>query len=107
MLKIKRGDTFAFYADIKDNDGSPLVTNIGNIRSQIRDTSYQLVTELKVTATGTNGRYLFKADSTDTWPNYTWGENTLLMDIELSIDGSISSSDTVEIKVIKDVTYNA
>jgi len=104
MISIKRGDTFAFYANIKDESGQTLVTDIANIKSEIRDTSYQLITELTITTTETPGRYLFTAPNTDDWPTNTWGKNELLMDIQLSIEGQINSSDTVKIAVIKDVT---
>ena len=104
MLEIKRGDTFAFYANMTDETGAALVTDPLNITSQIRDTAYQLVSELTVAGTEIPGRYLFTATSTDTWPTEIWGSVKLLMDIQISISGVITSSDTVEIAVIKDVT---
>ena len=106
MISVKRGDTFAFLAEIKDESGQPLITDVANLRSQIRDTSYQLVCELTVEATETPGTYLFKAPSTEDWPTNVWGKNTLLMDIELNVEGQVNSSETVKIEVIKDVTFD-
>jgi hypothetical protein len=106
MIEIKRGDTFAFYANITDELGDPLVTDVANIASQIRDTLYNLVAELTVATTETPGRYLFTAPSTDAWPAESRGWATLYMDIQLNVGGQVSSSDTIEIRVMKDVTYN-
>lgn len=104
MLEIKRGDTFAFYANMTDETGGPLVIDLLNIKSQIRDKAYQLIADLTVATTETPGRYLFTAPSTDNWPTETWGKTTLLMDIQITTGGSVISSDTIEITVLKDVT---
>jgi len=105
MLKIKRGDTFAFYANITDELGQPLITNIANLKGQIRDTSYLLVENLTISTTGIEGQYLFAAGSTDNWLILGYSNRSLIMDIQMSIEGIISSSETIEIEVIKDVTY--
>ena len=104
MLEIKRGDTFAVYANMTDETGAALVTDPLNITSQIRDSAYQLVSELTVAGTEIPGRYLFTATSTDTWPTEIWGSVKLLMDIQINVGGQINSSDTVPIYVTKDVT---
>ena len=104
MLEIKRGDTFAFYANMTDELGQPLVTDIANITSQIRDSAYQLICDLTVAVTETPGRYLFTVLSTDEWPSEIWGSVKLLMDIQINVGGQINSSDTVPIYVTKDVT---
>lgn len=106
MLEIKRGDTFAFYANMTDGTGAALVTDVANISSQVRDTLYKLIAELTVATTETPGRYLFTAPPTDDWPAEIRGWATLYMDIQLNIGGQVSSSETVEIRVKKDVTYN-
>ncbi|NMB42825.1 MAG: hypothetical protein GX995_01670 [Clostridiales bacterium] len=99
MLTIKRGDTFAFYANITDETGAALVTDTTNLKSQVRDTKYNLISELVIAPTETPGRYLFTSAETDSWPT-----TKLLMDIQINKGGQISSSQTVEISVIKDVT---
>lgn len=98
-ISFKRGDTFAFYANITIDGTTPLVTNVANIRSQIRTTTNTLISELVVTATATQGEYLFKAGVTD-----AWGIGIHNLDIEITIDDVISSSDTILIEVLKDVT---
>lgn len=104
MLKIKRGDTFAFYANITDELGQPLITDIANLKSQIRDKKYVLITELTIATTEIAGQYLFTAPNTDEWLKIGWSSNTLIMDIEMNVGGAVTSSDTIEIEVIKDVT---
>lgn len=83
MLEIKRGDTFAFYANMTDETGAALVTDVANISSQVRDTAYQIIADLTVATTATPGRYLFTAPSTDNWPTEVWDKVKLLMDIQL------------------------
>ena len=99
LRPIKRGDTFAFYADIKDAEGSPIEISAQNIRCQFRDNSDKLVSELTTSATDTPGKYLFTEESTGSWP-----VGILQSDIELTIDGVITSSETFSISVEKDVT---
>jgi len=106
MLKIKRGDTFAFYANITDELGEPLVTDIINLKSQIRDKGNVLVEELTIATTEIEGQYLFTALNTVDWLALGYNGRNLMMDIEMNIGGIITSSETIEIEVTKDVTYN-
>lgn len=101
MLTIKRGDTFAFFANITNEAGAALVTDITNLKSQVRDIKDVLITELVIAPTETPGRYLFTSTDTSDWPI-----TKLLMDIQINEGGQISSSQTVEISVTKDVTRN-
>lgn len=104
MIKIKRGDTFAFYANITDEEGSPLLIDAVNLKSEVRDTDYALIDTLVIEQTDIAGRYLFTAEDTKEWPSAPGAGKTLLMDIEINDGGKISSSRTVEISVVKDVT---
>ena len=106
MINIKRGDTFAFYANITDELGQPLITDIANLKSQIRDRNYVLVETLAIATTEIEGQYLFTAADTNTWFVQRYGSRSLIMDIEMSTGGVISSSDTIDIEVTKDVTYS-
>lgn len=106
MISIKRGDTFAFMANITNEEGNPLIKDAVNLKSQIRDKHDNLISELTITATETPGQYLFVSPSTEDWPAFAWGENMLQMDIEINVEGQIASSDTIDIEVIKDVTRN-
>ena len=98
-IPIKRGDTFAFYANITIDGTTPLVTEVENIRSQIRTAVGALVADLIITKTANLGEYLFKSATTE-----DWAIGTHQMDIEIDIDGFISSSDTIFVEVSKDVT---
>lgn len=105
MLTIKRGDTFAFYITLTDEAKEPLNVSSDDFRSQVRDVEDNLVAELKVEDTKIEGRYKLYAEETSSWAVTTKDPNSvLLMDIELTIDGFIRSSDTIRIRVIKDVT---
>ena len=106
MITIKRGDTFAFYANMTDELGQPLITDIANLRSQIRDKKHTLIEELTIATTGTAGQYLFTATDTNVWLPKGYSSRSLIMDIEMSIEGVTTSSETIEIKVTKDVTYD-
>jgi len=105
MINIKRGDTFAFYANIADELGEPLVTDIANLKSQIRDKKHALVEDLTISTTGTEGQYFFTATNTDGWLILGYDNRDLIMDIEMRLGGVTTSSETIEIKVTKDVTY--
>ena len=105
MIRLKshkRGDTFAFYANITDDAGNPYTGPASNIHCQVRNYADVLMATLNVSATEDQGKYLFQADSTGEWPAGT----NLYMDIEINDNGVISSSDTIAIPVIKDVTRN-
>ena len=106
MITIKRGDTFAFYANMTEELGQPLITDIANLRSQIRDKKHTLIEELTIASTGTAGQYLFTATDTNVWLPQGYSIRNLIMDIEMNTGGIISSSDTINIEVTKDVTYN-
>lgn len=106
MLTIKRGDTFAFYANITDEFGEPLLVSVDKLKSQVRDTNYKLIAELVIATTEVGGRYLFTAAETNTWPSEPGSGKVLLMDIEINNGGQINSSRTIEINVVKDVTAN-
>ena len=99
IISFKRGDTFAFFANVTTDGTTPLVTAVTNIRSQVRTVSNSLLSELTVTTTETPGEYMFKAG-----PTNNWGIGSHILDIEITTDGNISSSDTIIVEVLKDVT---
>lgn len=99
MITIKRGDTFAFYADLKDETGAALVTSVSNLKCQIRDPYGTLFDTMAITTTETSGRYLFTAGPTTAWPI-----GTLQFDIKINVGGKISTSPTQDIQVAKEVT---
>jgi len=98
---LKRGETFAFYANITDDDGMPVTSMADKLRSQIRTSLDGLVAELTVTETQVPGQYLFEAGPTDTWP-----VGTLYIDIRKYNGGRITSSPTFKIICEREITKN-
>lgn len=104
-IKIKRGDTFSYFATFLDENKEPMAIGVNDIKSQIRDTEYNLIATVNIVATEDAGKFHLSCN-TDNFPSNVWGSVRLLMDIELNLNGDIISSDTVKIEVEKDVTYN-
>lgn len=96
-MKLKRGDTLAFYANFKDAEGKAVAYD--NIHSQIRRTNGLLLANLTITPTETVGRYLFNAGATDTFP---LGVHEC--DIQVKVNEKIVSTDTFNIEIIRDIT---
>ena len=96
---FKRGDTFSFSASF-EQDGDPVTGLESKLRCQIRDEKDNLIDDLTISTTGTPGTYIFRADSTETWP----APSNLRLDIELHDGDIISSTETIIIPVRKDVT---
>lgn len=97
QLKIKLGDTFATVVTFTDILGNPLIGISAKLKSQIRDQYNKLYADLTITETEL-GKYLMKTDTTN------WIVGTLLMDIQYTDLGIVTSSDTIIINVGKDVT---
>lgn len=96
-MKIKRGDTLAFYVNFKDADGAPIAYS--NIKCQIRRRDGTLLSELTITPTATTGRYLFSAGATD-----DFGLGSHECDIQVTVDEKVVSSETFKIEIVKDIT---
>lgn len=100
-IEIKRGDTFFVVCTYTDSNNNPLNLLQISIKSQIRDVKNQLISELiveKLDQEEFTGKFSLKSD-TDSWPV---GE--LKWDIQYTSSGNVSSSDTIKINVIPDVT---
>lgn len=100
ILEHKRGDVFAFYATLTDNNNTPLNVTVDKLKSQIRTDDDVLISELVIELTDVVGKYLFTALSTQ-----SWNIGILYCDIENN-DVIKTSSDTFAINVVKDVTHN-
>lgn len=102
--KFKRGDTFAFYAKLKDkNTGEPVIVSADKIKSQVRNNNGILYANLIVLENeGQPGTYLFRANAeiTKDWPP----SSTLYIDIEITNEELVYSSETFSVEVEKDVT---
>lgn len=101
-MKFKRGDTFRFTVELKenvDNGTIPLVTDVENIKCQVRTIGGELVETLNITLGEEPGEYIFSSSDTSNYPT-----ETLEMDIQVTKDGTISSTPTFKIEVEKDIT---
>jgi len=99
---LKRGDTFYIGCTSKDSTGeSNDLSNI-QIRSQIRSAATKkLIIDLpivKLDQTEYPGQFSISAD-TNNWPI-----GTCLLDFELSREGAVISSDTIELQIVRDIT---
>lgn len=99
LKDFKRGDTFLLYADITDFYDDPLSIDATNLTSQVRTSNNELVAELIIEAGETEGTYILSYDDT-----YDWPVGKLYMDIEVNNGGVRTSSPTMVIPVIRDVT---
>lgn len=99
-FKMKQGDSFAFYANITDSVGLPLIDSVEKLASQIVDTNGNLVGEFTISNTEVSGQYLFKILDTRMFPSNT----TLLTDIQFTDGDVTTSSVTMSIQVYDDVT---
>ena len=102
---IKRGDTFHLGCLSRGVSGAPDdLTDIG-IRSQVREEATDaLVANLEVVKLDQGqypGQFSLSAADTGAWPI-----TMCLIDIELSVGGVVSSTDTARLPVIKDVTHD-
>jgi hypothetical protein len=101
-LTHKRGDTFELVVNATLN-GSPLNLVGWTIRSQLRDMSKNLIKEFDVTPINLSvGSFSLNASSDDT---ETWKPASYVCDIELiDTNDFVQSSDTISVKVVRDVT---
>jgi hypothetical protein len=98
---IKRGDSFLMACVYKVGGAPADVTNYA-IRSQVRDSSDNLVQELTVTKadqTTDKGVFVLSAGVIAAWPI-----DLLRCDIEFSEEATVRSTQTFMIPVVEDVT---
>jgi hypothetical protein len=105
---FKRGDTFAFYADLKDKSTGDIIDiDASLVASQVRNANGKLFAELSVTKHATiPGRYLFQTTAavTSLWPASMDGV-LLYIDIAFIVDSVTSSTETFSVNVLTDITY--
>jgi hypothetical protein len=101
MIELKRGDTLAFLVKRKTPNGAPMSGDAEKLRAQVRDKEGVLMAEFGITETEELGTYLFSIPATTT---AIWKPSIYQFDIEYQDGGIVTSSQTMEIKLIKDVT---
>lgn len=115
---FKRGDTLQIGCLAKDTDGEPEDLSNVTIRAQIRRKGTRLapepvfVAELDVSKADQSlykGQFSLSADETVTslWEAGLESAPVLhVVDIQKTVSGVVSSSETFEVPVVKDVTYD-
>lgn len=107
--KIKRGDSFAARCTVIGSDGEPI--NLGAadgvmIVSQIRNGDGGLVQQLviqKLDQAAACGQYMATATPLET---AVWPVDDLLWDIEYTLESGLkTSTDTITLRVIEDITH--
>jgi len=102
---FKRGDTFRFYNDITDENGIAIIGAASKLKSQLRDSFETLIADLVITEDAvTAGRYYFSLP--DTVDTNSWPISVFFLDVQYtSDDGTVMTSETVSVSVVKDVTH--
>lgn len=96
-IEHKRGDTFAPTAQFCQDGGEPASLVGYTVRSQLRDAGDALVHEFQLEITDAPaGLYRFLPVNTSVWP---LGE--LYMDIEYTQGGMVTSTELIEVLVVK------
>lgn len=104
-INHKRGDTFELTCSL-ENGGNDVNITGWTVAAQLRQSDDTLVQSLTVTVTdAAAGEFTITAANTET---DDWPIAALEVDVEFTeTDGSVSSSDTFTINVIKDITRSA
>jgi len=99
-ITLKRGDTLLFTASYTDAQNNPITGIATQLKSQVRNpVNNKLISELAISESATLGTYVFRDDTTNNFPI-----TKLICDIQRTDNGIISSSATLNINVIADVT---
>lgn len=102
---LKRGDTFQLGCLAKDADGQPESLDGVTLRSQARSAlSGQLIAELTVSKADQvahPGQFSIGAADTSSWP-----VAPLLIDVELRVGQAVTSTETIRLPIIEDVTHD-
>jgi hypothetical protein len=102
LSQFKRGDTFALVCIYKV-DGVPTSIAGFDVRSQLRRTNKTLVADFTANIANQStdpGKFTLTPDTdTEDWPI-----ETLVCDIEISQAGTIRSTQTFAVPVVRDIT---
>jgi len=95
----KRGDSFVLTLELFDYNDVPLTLDVDSLKSQVRAKNNRLIDEVLITQTETAGLYIFQVQDTTEWPIAD-----LYMDVKIIKTDGISSTDTLVIPVVRDIT---
>ncbi len=99
LKTIKPGETFAMYISIENDDGMPMTGMADRIKMQIRNSLDELISDVNISETETPGQYLFEVDDTSKWPI-----RELYTDIRIRKEERTQITETLKIRVVKEVT---
>ena len=95
----KRGDTFLLNLQLSNELDQPMVYQLSEMKSQIRRKNNSLVSDVNIELTGEAGVYGLSVPDTAHWPI-----DEIYMDVKVTHENIIFSTETIIIPVIKDVT---
>lgn len=101
---FKAGDTFRLPFSVTDPNGGAINIGTWTIRSQMRDTTGNLIQEFTITLEnlGAGGRALVGASAAET---ASWLEGFYIMDIEVTDDnGEVYSTVDIQVQVVEGQT---
>lgn len=100
IITFKRGSTFEAELELVTEDCTPVDIRAEFMTAQINDGDDNLISELTIVETIVPGTYLLSTtDDTSDWPL-----ETIYIDIRAILDDKIRYSNTLAIKVTKQVT---
>lgn len=104
LASFKRGDVFQIGGTAKDSAAAKIDITLVTIRSQVRTPDGALVAELlvnKSNQTTHKGEFALSCTDTTGWP-----VGYVLIDIEQRVGGGITSSETMRLPVLEDITHD-
>lgn len=101
QIQHKRGDTFEAQCTYKNPDGTPHSLAGIAMSGQFRRPNDTLLTNIDITVTDEdNGGYSLSVADTSLWPL-----GVVSFDIQYIINGKTTSTETVEVEIVKDITH--
>jgi hypothetical protein len=104
LANFKRGDIFQLGGIAKDSGGITIDLTAVTLRSQVRTVGGALVAELlvnKADQVTNKGEFSLSFATTTDWPT-----GYLLIDIEQRVGAGVTSSETVRVPVLEDITHD-
>lgn len=102
---FKRGDTFSLGCLKKDSGGTPENLSAVTISAQVRTPADELLATAvcaKVDQSANPGEFSVTVD-----PSVTslWDLGKVLIDVQFSVGGAVTSTDTMRFKIVRDITH--
>jgi len=101
FVVIKQGDTFGYPFSMADSAGNPITGIAGKLKSQIRDSLDNIISETTITETSTPGLYLLLAVKNSS----EWPLSGCFTDIRYTDSQGLSDSiNTIGIRIAREVS---